>query len=484
MTRPAPLLFLLAALLFFFALGNHQLQGSTEARVAGIAMQMHLDNDWVTPRLLDQAFLEKPPLSLWLDAAAIRTFGGTPWAVRLASAFAGLFSVMLLYGALRRFGRPKVVAFGAGIMLATMGSYWGNVRGVGEDALLSLGVSLALLAFYQAHRQQAARQSAKASWMVFALGIAIATLSKGVLGLAMPGVVIFAFLLAESLIDKRFTPARWVRPALMTVFGLIPLLIWLCMLYQRGGASALAEVLLTNSVGRFNGSFVEAGHYEPFYYYLGKLPEAFLPWNILVYLGLWHFRKSLANNRYLLFFTLWLLAQFLMLTLASSKRTVYLMSMTPAAAVIAAEYAFVLLERLRQRTATAGLLGIIARHRQRIAVGLLSVLIAAYLGAAHWAAPRADRKLSFLPLTEQIQAMQANGQIVALYQANERTAGATVFYTQSLLKDLKTEAELIAFLGASPDNVALIASAAPPAPPLKALKRMSVGRQFYYFVKM
>ena len=49
MTRPAPLLLLLAGLLFFFALGNHELQGSTEARVAGIAMAMHLDNDWVVP---------------------------------------------------------------------------------------------------------------------------------------------------------------------------------------------------------------------------------------------------------------------------------------------------------------------------------------------------------------------------------------------------------------------------------------------------
>jgi len=95
MSRPAASLFLLAALLFFFALGNYQLQGSTEARVAGIAMEMHLDNDWVTPRLFGEPFLEKPPLSLWLDATAIRVFGGTPWAVRLASAFAGLFSVMI-----------------------------------------------------------------------------------------------------------------------------------------------------------------------------------------------------------------------------------------------------------------------------------------------------------------------------------------------------------------------------------------------------
>ena len=477
MTRPAPLLFLLAALLFFFALGNHQLQGSTEARVAGIAMQMHLDNDWVTPRLFGQPFLEKPPLSLWLDAGAIRAFGGTPWAVRLASAFAGLFSVMLLYAMLRRFGRPREIAWTAAILLATMASYWVNSRSVGEDALLALGVSMALLAFFQGHRRATLGNAA-----LFVGGIAVATLSKGVLGLAMPGVVIFAYLLCTSLLDKRLKPGDWLRPGLLTLLGLIPLLIWLLVLYQRGGSAALAEVLLTNSIGRFSGSFVEAGHYEPFYYYLAKLPEAFLPWNILVYLGLWHFRKSLASNRYLLFFSLWLLAEFAMLSLASSKRTVYLMSLTPAAAVIAAEYAAVLYERLRQHTQGTGLLGKVARQRRYLAIGLLGLIILAYLAAAQWAAPRADRKLSFLPLTEQIQTLQAEGNEVALFQANERTAGATVFYTQSLLKDLQTDDELNRFLAASPTHVALIASDSEPAPPLKVLKQMMVGRQAYYFV--
>jgi 4-amino-4-deoxy-L-arabinose transferase-like glycosyltransferase len=477
MSRPATSLFLLAAVLFFFALGNHQLQGSTEARVAGIAMQMHLDNDWVTPRLFGEPFLEKPPLSLWLDAGAIRVFGGTPWAVRLASAFAGLFSVMLLYAMLRRFGRPKAIAWTAGILLATMASYWSNVRGVGEDALLALGVTMALLAFFQGHRQ-----STLGNALLFASGIAIATLSKGVLGLAMPGVVIFAYLLAETLMDKRLKLSDWLRPGLLTLAGLIPLMIWLAVLYQRGGAQAVGEVLLTNSVGRFSGSFVEAGHYEPFYYYLAKLPQAFLPWNILVYLGLWHFRKSLMANRYLLFFTLWIMAQFVMLTLASSKRTVYLMSMTPAAAVIAAEYASVLYERLKLRKGASNLLGRIARHQRSVAMGALALVIGSYLAAAQWALPHADRKLSFLPLTEQIQTMQANGQHIALFQANERVGGASVFYTQRVLKGLDTEAQLHEFLAASPSNVAVMSGGTEPAAPLKVLKTMKVGRQAYYFV--
>ncbi|ATN10569.1 dolichyl-phosphate-mannose--protein mannosyltransferase [Pseudomonas sp. FDAARGOS_380] len=476
MTRPAPLLLLLAALLFFFALGNHELQGSTEARVSGIAMAMHLDNDWVVPRLFREPFLEKPPLSLWLDAGAIRLFGASTGAVRLASAFAGLFSMMLLYGMLRRFGRPQTLAFSAALILATMASYWGNVRGVGEDSLLSLGVTAALLGFYQAVRPERAGSSTWA-WALFTAGMVIATLSKGVLGLAMPGIVIFVYLLCTSLMDKRLRLGDWLKPALLTLLALVPLLIWLGFLFQRGGMQAVGEVLWTNSVGRFSGSFVEAGHYEPFYYYLAKLPEAFLPWNILVYLGLWHFRKSLVRNRYRLFFSVWLVAQFTLLTLASSKRTVYLMALTPAAAVLAAEYARVLLEWAKDHK--PGLY----RYHRRIIGGVFSLAIACYLSAAFWFAPKADVRHSFVPVMSQIQTLQDEGRTVAMYQPNERIDGASVFYLQAYLPILNTEAELRAFLSAKPGNVALTDHTDRLKAPVTVIKQMAVNRQPYYFVE-
>ena len=476
MTRPAPLLLLLAALLFFFALGNHELQGSTEARVSGIAMAMHLDNDWVMPQLFREPFLEKPPLSLWLDAGAIRVFGGTTWAVRLASAFAGLFSVMLLYGMLRKFGRPQTLAFSAALILATMASYWSNVRGVGEDALLSLGVTTALLAFYQAVRPD--RQgSATGAWALFTAGMVIATLSKGVLGLAMPGVVIFVYLVSTSLMDKRLRLGDWLKPAAFTLLALIPLLIWLTFLFQRGGLQAVGEVLWTNSVGRFSGEFVEAGHYEPFYYYLLKLPQAFLPWNILVYLGLWHFRKSLVRNRYRLFFSVWLVAQFTLLTLASSKRTVYLMALTPAAAVLAAEYGRVILEWLKAHKPS------LYKYHRRLVGGVFTLAVACYLTAAFWFAPKADVRQSFVPVIRQVQALQAEGKEVVLFQPNERIAGASVFYLQSYLKILQTDAQLHSYLAARPGNVALLDRTDGLSTPVKVIKEMAINRQPYYFVE-
>ena len=476
MTRPAPLLLLLAGLLFFLALGNHELQGSTEARVSGIAMAMHLDNDWVVPQLFREPFLEKPPLSLWLDAGAIRLFGGTPGAVRLASAFAGLFSVMLLYGMLRRFGRPKALAFCAALILATMASYWGNVRGVGEDSLLSLGVTTALLAFYQAVRPGREGSSAWA-WMLFTAGMVIATLSKGVLGLALPGIVIFVYLTSISLMDKRLRIGEWLKPGVFTVLALVPLMIWLGFLFQRGGMQAVGEVLWTNSVGRFSGSFVEAGHYEPFYYYIAKLPEAFLPWNILVYLGLWHFRRSLVRNRYRLFFSVWLVAQFTLLTLASSKRTVYLMALTPAAAVLAAEYVRVLLEWLKDHKPA------LYTYHRRVIGGVFTLAVACYLIAAFWFAPKADVRQSFVPLISQIQALQAEGREVVLFQPNERIAGASVFYTQAYLPILQTETELHSYLAAKPGNIALLDHTNELTTKVTVIKEMAINRQPYYFIE-
>nr|WP_314478798.1 phospholipid carrier-dependent glycosyltransferase [uncultured Pseudomonas sp.] len=475
-------LFLIVAVLLFVGLGNHQLQNSTEPRVAGIAMEMHLSDNWVTPTLNGEPFLEKPPLSVWLNASMIRIWGGSPSTVRLASAFAGLFCILLLYSALTRSRRPKEVVWCAAFMLATTASFWANSRQVGEDALLTLGVTMALLKYYQTLNRGPSGSTPIATWLLYTLGITIATLSKGILGLAMPGVVIFSWLMFESVLHRRLVIGDWLRPGLFTLLALIPLFVWLYFLYQQRGVEALEAVLWSNSVGRFSGSFVEAGHHEPFYYYLVKLTQAFLPWNLLVYLGLWHFRKQLFANRHLMFFSLWLVAQFLLLSLASSKRMVYLMSLMPAAAVIAAEYGCMLASRVRQRCIGKGnLASLFVNGKLPIAATVLLITMG-YVGAALWLIPRADSALSFVPLTDKIHALQQEGRNVALFQPSERLAGASVFYSQTLLPTFTSELQLMAYLKAAPMNVAVMERSSQPLPPFAVMQRFQVGSRVYYFV--
>jgi hypothetical protein len=114
--------------------------------------------------------------------------------------------------------------------------------------------------------------------------------------------------------------------------------------------------------------------------------------------------------------------------------------------------------------------------------GVLGAVILGYLAAALWLAPRADRDESFLPLTAQVKAMQANGQHVVLFKPSERLAGATVFYSQSRLEALRSEDELTQFLSAAPGNVAIMENRNEPAAPLKVVEKITVGKRDYYFV--
>lgn len=116
-----------------------------------------------------------------------------------------------------------------------------------------------------------------------------------------------------------------------------------------------------------------------------------------------------------------------------------------------------------------------------MAAGVVLV-VASYLSAALWLAPQADRQLSFLPLTDKVHTLQVQGRQVALFQPSERLAGASVFYSQSLLKTLNSNAELTGFLTSADGNVAVMESMQPPEPPLQIIDSVKVGDRVYYFV--
>ena len=199
-------------------------------------------------------------------------------------------------------------------------------------------------------------------------------------------------------------------------------------------------------------------------------------------LGLWHFRKQLRNNPYLLFFCVWLVAQFVLLNFASSKRAVYLMSLAPAAAVIAGEYARVVLAWLREKGQHSAWARFLSEHHRSLAAALLAVVVTAYLVAA-LRAPLADKTESFEPLAAHAMSLQASGKQIALMKPDERLA-AVVFYTRQLQHTLDSTAELQAFLSASPDNIVLIEDPVVPGMALNIVDKVSVGRRHFHFVSL
>ena len=70
------------AAIWFSNLEYRKLIKPDEGRYAEIPREMVASGDWVTPRLNDLKYFEKPPLQYWATAAAYEVFGEHQWTSR------------------------------------------------------------------------------------------------------------------------------------------------------------------------------------------------------------------------------------------------------------------------------------------------------------------------------------------------------------------------------------------------------------------
>jgi len=440
--HPYPVLLLLGAVLLLAGVDCYSLLGSTEPREAGIAAAMLQDQQYIVPTLNQEAFLEKPPLSYWLQSAAMHIGGATPLAARLPSILAALGCVWLLFASVRRTTGDERAAWIAALALLTMASFWMNARTAGQDLLLTFGIALALFGFYGTRETP----SARGSWPMYAAGIAVATLSKGVVGLALPGVVIFAFLLFETLrIERRFKLRVWLLPGGFALLGLIPFALWLLALHDRTGMDAVREILLANSIDRFAGSYTRGAHDEPFYFYLLKLPETFAPWNLLLAYLLWRCRRELARNWRFVFSLCWLVAPYLLLSLSAGKRPSYLLALYPGAALFIALGVDHWLRSADQPP----------RALAKLTAPLLALLAALYIGYGSIIMPRNQNQDSPAEMFAQLRHYEQDGHTVLLFNPLERISGAARFYLQHPVPAFAEPQALLDALHANPAAIAL-----------------------------
>lgn len=319
-------------LLLLAGLQYTSLTRSTEPRVAGVATGMYLSHEYVLPELNGVPFLEKPPLHAWLTTLSLDAFGISNVSVRLVSVLSAVGTLLLIFGFLKRRGFPSPVPMLVTISLLTMAYFWTYARYAGQDALLTLGVTLAVTSLFEYSLRERLEPL-----LFVSVGVAIASLSKGVFGIAVCVSIIFSYLvLKQWWIERRFAPRPLIMAALAVGVGLIPLCIWLAALYRQEGWWALREVVWANSVDRFNGVYQDGGHVEPWYYYLVRIPTLFQPWLALVLFGAYLSAKRGKSDALALFSMCWLVIPIVMLSLSSSKRSEYLLSLYPAAALMLA----------------------------------------------------------------------------------------------------------------------------------------------------
>jgi len=195
--RWLPWLFFGAVVGVLFAyLGSAALFEPDEGRNAEKAREILILNDWLTPHENFYAVLDKPIFFYWLIALSFKYFGVSEWAARLPSVLSALGCVGLVYCFVRRWW-GQWEALWSGLILLGSVEFFILSRVVIFDMSLAFFLTLALCAFYEvAHTDNVNRRRVLCFVLYGALGVA--TLIKGLIGVVVPGMIIFFYLLSTK----------------------------------------------------------------------------------------------------------------------------------------------------------------------------------------------------------------------------------------------------------------------------------------------
>ncbi|MBC7729979.1 MAG: glycosyltransferase family 39 protein, partial [Microbacteriaceae bacterium] len=180
--------------LSLYVLGIRTLVPPDEGRYAEMARGMFASGDWITTRLNGIKYFEKPPLQTWMNALSFALFGLGEWQARLWTGVCGIGGVLLTgYAGNKVFGQR--VGFYAALVLGSC-FYWLACSQINSlDMGLSGMMTIALCALLVAQRDDASAAERR-NWMLACwAGMALAVLSKGLIGLILPGGVLVVYTL-------------------------------------------------------------------------------------------------------------------------------------------------------------------------------------------------------------------------------------------------------------------------------------------------
>ncbi len=194
--------------------------------------------------------VDKPPLSLWIQALSARVFGFHPLSLLIPQAIMGVVAVGLLYDLVRRrFGR--IAGFVAGFALATTPVIVAVSRHNNPDELLVL-CSVAALWF-----ALRALETGRTKWLALsgiAVGLGFET-KMGVALMVVPGIAV-AWMWVAPAARGRWRAFRQLLAggAAMLVVGLAwPVLVWLTPAADRPWISGTSDNSIWSLIFGYNG---------------------------------------------------------------------------------------------------------------------------------------------------------------------------------------------------------------------------------------
>ena len=325
------------------------LVGADEPRYAQVAREMLARNDFVTPILYGQPWLEKPALYYWRAMFAFREFGIHDWSARLPSTSFAFTLIVLIYLHMRRF-RPGC-QLDAALITASCAGIIAFARGASTDMQLAAPFCIGMLGWY-------AWYETDSKFWLFDLYffVGAATLAKGPIApfMAMAIILAFAALRREWSLLRRTV---WWPGIILYLAMVLP---WFIAV-QRRNPIFLRVFFLEHNLQRFATDLYK--HEQGAWYYAPVMLLGLTPWAVIALAAFvdavrdsfaeWRARgskirylvHSRAGDAFPEFLVLWALFPIVFFSFSKSKLPGYVLPSIPPLTILAGDY----LNRKRQQ---------------------------------------------------------------------------------------------------------------------------------------
>jgi len=315
------------------------------AQYASITREMLERGDFLTFTDQGREYLDKPPLLFWLSGISFKIFGINNIAFRIP---AFLATLLALYSTskLAQLYYDSRTGYLAAIILATVQATFLINHDVRTDTNL---VCWFVFSMWQVAVYLESKKSLH--FILAFIGIGLAMLAKGPIGLVAPGLGIFMHLTLRKDWKMLFNPI-WIIGLAIVGIVLLPMSYGLYLQFDQHpekvvngltGVSGLRFYYWTQSFGRITGENVWKNNVGPFFLSHNTL-WAFFPWSLFLVLGLireaktifLHLSGKTIQKEFLIFFGL--LLPFMALSASAYQLPHYAFIVYPLGAIIASKY--------------------------------------------------------------------------------------------------------------------------------------------------
>lgn len=317
---------LLVVFMSFFKSGSFLLFDVDEAVFSEASREMVETRDYITPTYNYEPRYDKPILFYWFMSTAFRLFGTTEFAARFTSGGFGVLLVCMTFLFIKR-ARGELPAYLCSLALLLNMEFFVYSHSAVTDMTLAFFLTASFFAFYLGVTEEEGERWFIAFWVASAL----ATLTKGAIGLLFPVMVAFLFLAATR---RLATLKALFAPKNLLIYFVVAA-PWFIVETYINGWDFFNAFVIKHHIKRY--ADVISSHGGPPYYYLGVLLLGFFPWCALLpgalYKGFKEIKRKDAGLY--LYASIWFAFVLVFFSISRTKLPNYIFPLFPAGAILA-----------------------------------------------------------------------------------------------------------------------------------------------------